>query len=277
MGNATMVSNIVVHGHRGARGVLPENTIEAFKYALKTGVDYLELDLHATKDDVLVITHDPHLNKKICLDEKGNKIKGKIPVISLTFAELSKYDCGVLKNPKFSKQVPVKGEKIPSLKEFFDFIKTSKDPMAKLVKFNIELKYEKKDKELYPDPKKYVELLIDLVERENLEDRTLIQSFEHDLLVISKKLKPSIPIAALQSRKKRGIVDHVASLKAEYFSPRHTWVDKNLVEQFRKKGIKVVPWTANKPSHWEKLKEAGVHGIISDYPNELIGWLKKNP
>ena len=108
-------SRILVHGHRGARAMRPENTIPAFEYAIAQGVDVLELDMAVTKDDVLVVSHDPMLNPAICTGPGT-----PVAIRTLTLAELRKWDCGGKQNPLFSKQTPVPGTPIPTLDEVFD-------------------------------------------------------------------------------------------------------------------------------------------------------------
>src|SRR4029077_9880562 len=114
---ASPAASFEVEGHRGARWARPENTLAAFRYALSLGVDTLEMDLHATKDDVLVVTHDPFLNPDVCLDPDGKRIAAKILVRSLTIEELQRYDCGSLINPRFTEQVPQPKERIPTFEE----------------------------------------------------------------------------------------------------------------------------------------------------------------
>src|SRR5438552_3571518 len=96
-----------IEGHRGARWARPENTLPAFQYAVENGVTTLELDMHVTKDNVIVVTHDPFLNENICLDPNGQRIHDKIGIRTLTLEQLQKYDCGSLRNPRFDAQVPV--------------------------------------------------------------------------------------------------------------------------------------------------------------------------
>src|SRR5437588_1347278 len=105
-------SRLLVHGHRGARAIYPENTIPAFEYAIKAGADVLEMDVAVTKDGVLVISHDPHLNPEICQGPQPNTL-----IRSLTLEQVRQYDCGLLKNPRFEKQRPVPGTRIPTLDE----------------------------------------------------------------------------------------------------------------------------------------------------------------
>src|SRR5262245_45148577 len=120
---------IEVHGHRGARGMRPENTLPAFEYAIAQGVDVLELDMAVTKDNVIVISHDPVLKAPIC---SGPKPEGVIH--ELTLKEVQAWDCGATKNPASAKQVPVPGTKIPTLASVLDLA-----PKGKF-RFNIETK-----------------------------------------------------------------------------------------------------------------------------------------
>src|SRR5262249_50555275 len=105
-------AKILVHGHRGARALRPENTIPAFEYAIAAGADVLDMDVAVTRDNVLVISHDPHINPEICAGPKPG-----IAIHELTLAQLREYDCGALKNPHFPRQEPVPGTRIPTLDE----------------------------------------------------------------------------------------------------------------------------------------------------------------
>ncbi|HVV45280.1 MAG TPA: glycerophosphodiester phosphodiesterase family protein, partial [Bryobacteraceae bacterium] len=127
MGSAAR--RILVHGHRGARGRRPENTLPAFQYAIAQGVDVLELDVAVTKDNVAVVSHDPLINATICSGPKTG-----VAIHTLTLAELRQYDCGAKRNPAFPEQVPAPGTRIPTLDEVFDLARGS------AVQFNVETK-----------------------------------------------------------------------------------------------------------------------------------------
>ncbi|MEZ4873568.1 MAG: glycerophosphodiester phosphodiesterase family protein [Bdellovibrionales bacterium] len=200
---------ISVHGHRGARAFRPENTISAFKYALEVGVDVLEMDLGVTKDGVLILQHDPYIDNTICLDGK-KKIKSQIPVASLSLEEIKKMDCGSLINPKFKTQVLQPGEKIPTLKEVFEFVKASDIDTAKKVEFNIETKIVPTEPELTPSPKKFAELLVNEIRRAGMVERSIVQSFDHRTLYWVKKLEPKIRTSQLTGG---SMVDLVAAAK----------------------------------------------------------------
>ncbi|MEW5950497.1 MAG: glycerophosphodiester phosphodiesterase family protein [Elusimicrobiota bacterium] len=264
---------IEVHGHRGSRGTAPENTLAAFKEALKAGVDYLEFDLNMTSDGILVVSHDRFINKEICLGPKGEKIEKEIPIISLKLEELKKYDCGTLKNPKFPKQVPVPGERIPALSEVFELVVNSKEPSASKVKFNIETKIVPAETELSPSPLDFAKAFAEIVNKYKMADRTVAQSFDWRTLKEIRKIEPRIKLSQLTEA---NYIDPevLALTKAEIISPWYKWITPEYVKIMKKAGKQVAPWTINDPKAWDMAVKSGVDAIITDYPAELIQWLK---
>ncbi|MBL7715602.1 MAG: glycerophosphodiester phosphodiesterase [Bdellovibrionales bacterium] len=278
--NTALAASIEVHGHRGARAVLPENSMPAFEYALKAGVDVIELDLGVTKDRHLVILHDPVINPLICRDttksKVGSLIRKPIAVFEETLARVKQFDCGSMKNLRFLKQKKVPGTLIPTLDEFFTWINASTDPKAKTVRFNIEMKSEEATPNLAPPPAEFAKLLVDMLNKHAVLNRTIIQSFDHRTLLEAKKLAPTATLSALiEDRPKKSLVEVTQSAGAQVVSPNHEWLTAKDVEECHKAGIKVVPWTANDKKDWKKLVSFGVDGIISDDPLELIQFLKK--
>ena len=261
----TAGSRILVHGHRGARGVLPENTIPAFEYAIGLGVDVLELDMAVTKDDVLVVSHDPELNPKICTGPAG----GSRVIRELTLAELRQWDCGSLKNPDFPKQKPVPGTRVPTREEVFALA-----PKGSF-HFNIETKIFRDQPQYTPDPERFAQLVIDAVKRHKLESRVMVQSFDLRTLTAVARLAPAIRRSALYERGPRDFVDLAREAKATIVSPQYRLVTAAKVKAAHAAGLEVVPWTANTPADWDKLIEAGVDAIITDDPAELISYLKR--
>jgi len=268
---------IEVHGHRGARARFPENTLPALEYALKVGADVLEFDLAVTKDDVVVINHDPAINPEICTDEKGGEVEKNQLIRNMTLAEVKKFDCGRKKNLKFSKQTPVPGTKMPTLEEFFDLIKNSKDPHANTVRFNIELKSDPRRPEQAPAPREFAMMVLSLLKKHNMIQRTVLQSFDHRTLVEAKKLESSITISALTEKEFTGIdyAKIISEIKPDILSPNAGEITGADVKAVQKLNVKVIPWTVNRPEEWSKLIAAGVDGIISDDPEDLIAYLKE--
>jgi glycerophosphoryl diester phosphodiesterase len=256
---------ILVHGHRGARAMRPENTIPAFEYAIAQGVDVLELDMAVTKDNVLVVSHDPLLNPRICSGPKMG-----IPIHSLTLAELRQYDCGAKRNQGFAQQTPVPGTRIPTLDEVFDLA-----PKGKF-DFNIETKIFPNRPELTPSPEEFVRLVHDAIERHHLASRVILQSFDFRTLRAMKQIDPAIRLSALcEGPVANDFVAAARDAGATIVSPEYRSVTPEKVKAAHEAGLQVVPWTANDPADWRRLVDAGVDAIISDDPAALIAWLKR--
>ena len=260
----TASSRILVHGHRGARAMRPENTIPAFEYAIEAGVDVLELDMAVTRDNVLVVSHDPFLSPKICRGPGGSNV-----IHELSLAELKKWDCGALKNPDFPKQQPVPGTTVPTLDEVFDLA-----PRGSF-DFNIETKIFKDKPGLTPPAAEFARLVVDTVRKHKLEKRVIVQSFDFRTLQEVKKVAPEIRLSALYSVGFRNFVDIAREAGATIVSPHYLLVTKSRVEEAHKAGLQIVPWTANTPRDWDRLIDAGVDAIITDDPAELIRHLKE--
>jgi glycerophosphoryl diester phosphodiesterase len=272
---AKPAQKIQIHGHRGARGVRPENTLPAFEYALKAGVDVLEFDLVVTKDDQLVVSHDAHINPVICVGPKGQPVAKDTPIRQLTLAQVRKYDCGSKQNPRFPDQVLVPGTRIPTLEEVLKNVKASKHPAAKTVHFNIETKIEPARPDLYPSPKRFAELVVQALNRAAVVPRTILQSFDARTLIAAKARDPKLRTSMLISDNAPPMVPIAKALKAEFISPHHLWITAEEVSKLHAAGVQVVPWTANSPEAWQRLVKLGVDGIITDYPGRLTAWMKK--
>jgi len=261
--------HILVHGHRGARALRPENTLPAFEYAIAQGVDVLELDMAVTRDGVVVISHNPHLDRAICQGPAG----GETAIHKLTFQQLRQWDCGALKNPAFPLQQSVPGTKMPTLDEVFDLAAASR------VQFNIETKINPQTPDLAPDPATFARLVVDIVRKHGLEQRVIVQSFDFRTLREVRKLAPRIRLSALYSGPPKPFVDIAREAgeggrNVEIVSPLYGLVTAEQVHAAHAVGIQVVPWTANTPEAWRTLAAAGVDAMITDDPAALIAWLR---
>jgi glycerophosphoryl diester phosphodiesterase len=254
---------ILVHGHRGCRAVRPENTLPAFEHALKVGVDALEMDLCVTADDVLVASHDPLINEVICQGPKTG-----VPIRSLAYQQLLKYDCGSRRNPSYPHQVPVPGTRFPTLEEILGLGAPAR------VWFNIETKMRERP-DLAPPPEKFAALVLDAVRRHGVAARTILQSFDYRSLRAMKKLDPKIRLSALDDIGREDFVSLARSAQADIISPRFDFVTPEKVRAAHAAGLEVVAWTANRPEDWRRLIEADVDAIISDDPEPLIAYLQQ--
>ena len=255
---------VQVHGHRGARAVLPENTLPAFEYAIDQGVDAIEMDVMLSKDDVPVISHDPILNLAICRSPSGHRHIVRM----LTFAELREWDCGSLVNPKFPRQQPVPGARMPSLDEVLALAARGS------FLFNIEAKMYRP--ELDPPPGYFAQRLLESIDRRNLRARVIVQSFDFRILIAMKQLAPEIRMAALYEDGRLGDFVSIARTAGTLIvAPEQGLVTAAEVTAAHHAGLLVIPWTANTPRQWDALLAAGVDGIITDDPAALLAYLKK--
>lgn len=257
------MAQIQVHGHRGARAMRPENTLPAFEYAIAQGVDALELDMAVTRDNVVVVSHDPLLESPVCSGPRE-----KAPIHTLTLAEIRQWDCGAKRNPAFPKQQPVPGTRIPTLDQVFDLA-----PKGAFL-FNIETKSFPDRPGLSPPPDEFVRLVLQVVRKHHLEKRVILQSFDWRTLHEMKKQAPEIALAALWEGAPKDFVEIGKESGAGIVSPAFKLVTPEQVKAAHAAGLKVLPWTPNRPDDWTKLVAAGVDGIITDDPAALIHWLE---
>jgi glycerophosphoryl diester phosphodiesterase len=254
---------ILVHGHRGARARRPENTVPAFQYAIEQGVDVLELDLAVTKENVLVVSHDPHITATICTGPHVG-----VAIRDLTLAELRAYDYGSLRNPHFAEQVPVPGTRIPTFDEVLQLAAPSK------VELNVETKIFLSHPELTPSPEKFVALILDSIRRYQIEPRIILQSFDFRTLHAMKSIAPDVRLSALWEGQSRSFVEIAKDAGATIVSPQFSLVTPDQVAGAHAAKLQVVPWTANDPKDWDKLIAAHVDAIISDDPAALLAYLR---
>lgn len=264
MSPASDAARILVQGHRGARGMRPENTIPAFEYAIQAGVDALEMDMAVTKDNVIVISHDPVLHAPVCTGPKKSAV-----IHELTLAEVRQWDCGAVRNPNFPQQQTVPGTRMPTLDEVLSLSTQGS------FEFNIETKSFPEKPQYTPPPEEFVRLFLEQVHKHHLEKRVMLQSFDFRTLVAARKMAPEIRRSALTEFDTR---DFAAIAReagdAQIISPNYKLVTKDKVRAAHRAGLQVVPWTVDTQADWDKMIDAGVDAIISDDPAALIAYLK---
>lgn len=262
--DAAGAPRILVHGHRGARARRPENTIPAFEYAISQGVDALEMDMAVTRDDVVVISHDPILQPPVCSGPSGKAV-----IRQLTLAEVRQWDCGAVRNPRFETQQAIPGTRIPTLDDVFQLASRG------AFDYNIETKSFPDHPEFAPPPEQFSRLVLQKIRHYHLERRILLQSFDFRTLIAMRKLAPEIRLSALIENDSRDFkTASAAAANAEAVSPEFHLVTPEKVAAAHRAGLQVVPWTANTPDDWDKLIAAKVDAIISDDPAALIAYLR---
>lgn len=255
---------IVVHAHRGAMVSYPENTIAAFKEGIRAGADYIELDVLATRDNALVVAHDPVINLKICQGPGSSR-----PIRAMTLAEVRQYDCGSLTLPAFPRQKPVPGARIPTLDEVLALAGNSK------VKFNIEIKSTEQWKDYAPEPEEFARMVVAAIRKHQLEERVLVQSFDFRVVKAVRAAAPDLTVAALYGSGDRSFVEIARETGVGMVNPNYRLVTREKIAEAHQAGIQVMAWTPDTPAEWDRLIEAGVDGIITNDPAGLIAHLKK--
>jgi glycerophosphoryl diester phosphodiesterase len=254
---------IVVHGHRGAAALRPENTIPSFEEAIRGGADFIEMDVAVTSDNVLVISHDPVVNLEICTG-----VGGRRPIHELTFEQVRQYDCGSLTRKAFPRQTPVPGARIPTLDEVLDLAKSS------AIKFNIEIKSSPDWHNYTLPPDELSRAVVGAVRKHKLAKRVLLQSFDFRVVKAVRAIAPDLDVAALYGPGDRTFTDVARETGARTVTPLHTLVTPEKLKAAHDAGIRVIPWTADKQEDWDRLIDMGVDGIITNDPGALVRHLK---
>lgn len=280
----TLTSALDLQGHRGARGLAPENTWNAFLIALDYKVTTLELDTVITKDSVQLVHHDTELNPEICTHKDGSPLAQRTPISQLKFSFLKRLDCGSKQNQNFPQQVPSPGEPLLSLPEFFEKFKQLEKTNAGLrsIKFNIEAKFANDTKATQKEMVRFADIFARNVAESGYTSRVTIQSFVIDFLPIIKERLPNISTAALFSPSrwqgfllylglgdKKTLLEKARRAHANIISPYYLYVTSQFVQDAHKSGLAVIPWTVNEESEMRRQIAAGVDGIISDYPDRM--------
>jgi glycerophosphoryl diester phosphodiesterase len=247
---------IDVQGHRGCRGLFPENSLPAFEKAIDLGVHTLELDIAITKDDQVVVSHEPFMSRKICYNPIGEEIPEsmdmKYNLFEMTHQDIIEFDCGTKFHDDYPNQIKIKTHK-PLLSEVFDLVKSKNAD----VKFNIEIKSK--------------------INKYNMFNRVNLQSFDVRVLRQIRRQSPHMPIALLVDENE-DIWRKISSLDTklpEIISPYYKLLDSIVVRNLRAEKFKIIPWTVNKEEDMKQMISWQVDGIITDYPNRLIEILKK--
>jgi glycerophosphoryl diester phosphodiesterase len=289
-----------LQGHRGARGLLPENTLPAFRKAIELGVDTLECDMAITRDGVVVVHHDLWLNPDTTRGPDGQWLKGRGPAISeLSFDELQRYDVGRLKpGTEYAKTFPdqqaVDGTRVPRLADVFELVRQSGNTR---IGFDCETKISPLDAAATLPPEAFTRRVIAEIRQGGMQARTMIQSFDWRTLQIVQKEAPEIRTMYLSSprtlerapggadspwlagfdpdRHGGSVPRAVHAAGGRIWAPNQTYLTPALRAEAQALGILVIPWTVNEPAMMNKLLDLKVDGIISDRPDLVQLELRK--
>ena len=266
-----------LQGHRGCRGLMPENTIPAFIKALELGVTTLEMDATISADNIVFISHEPFFNHEISTKPNGQVVleteEKKLNMYRMNYEDIKRYDVGLKPHPRFREQQKLAAYK-PTLQQVIDSVKAwSALHHRALPQFNIETKCSPDGDDLYhPKPEIFVELLMSVIAKSGIEKQTIIQSFDFRSLQYVHKKFPSIPTAALiEDYDKLPFEKQLEKLgfSPNIFSPAWQLVTAELVTKCHELGIKIIPWTVNELPVAANLKAMKVDGLITDYPDRI--------
>ncbi len=292
--------SVEIIGHRGARGLVPESSLAGFSAALDLKVDRVELDVGITYDGVIVVHHDRAINPDITRDLTGCWVQGDLHNISeLTFAKLSQYDIGRIKPgsdyaQQFSQQTAADGSRIPSLAQVVALLKNH-DHRASLC---IEAKYSPVDLRSTFPLEAFAEILVAEISRLAIATTAVIQSFDWQLLHAIKALLPQVQVWHLTSQLPSfntlnetlkgawtdgirlsdyagSIPDMIVAAGGKVWNSDYESLNRQLIAQAHRLGLKVYAWTVNTESDFQMLLDAGIDGMVTDYPDRLINFLEK--
>lgn len=293
-----MANHLELQGHRGARGLRPENTLVSFEQALAFGMTGVELDVAITRDGVVVVTHDSRLHGDIVRRPDGEWISPdeERAILELSLKELRALDVGRLKPGskyarRFPDQQPADGARIPTLEEVIELVRTSGNEHFT---FAVEIKSDPQKPELTVDPESFARAVVDVLRKTNVVERSSILSFNWHTLAHVQQIAPEVTTVYLTAqqrwldnvqRGRTGISAWTAGLDVDEYAgsvPRlikaaggsvwsvlHHDIDAAALEEAHALGLRVLTWTVNNPADMKRLIELGVDGIVTDYPDRL--------
>jgi len=289
-------NHIKIYGHRGARGDLPENTLDSFKYLFENNINAYETDILISKDLIPVITHDFRLDPSFTKDEEGDWITDEnIKIFDLTYDEISKFDVGSLNKltrygRRFLNQRSLENQKIPKLDELLEL---SSKILSQDTIINLEIKSTPDEKNLTPNPKEMVQIVLNDIKKSNLQDKIIISSFDWRILREVKNQSPEISRAYLTFQQEKGLkikktiyskspwIDHIPltivydlpkiikELGGSAWHPYYKDINKKAVKDAHDYNLPVNVWTVNDEYNMLKMIEYEVDGIMTDYPLKL--------
>ena len=274
-----------VQGHRGARGLAPENTLPAFRRALDLDVTTLELDTVVSADAEVVVSHDPWMSSVTCSLPDGEPVppgaEEEHLLYAMPYAEVARYDCGRRGHPAFPRQEAQPAVK-PLLREVFAFAEGyARERGRPLPFYNVEAKsWPHGDGRLHPSPEAFVQGLWRVVEAAGVAERFTLQSFDVRTLQVARALGLPVRLSLLVEddgqAPEAALHEGLAALgfTPDVYSPNYRLVTEAVVQEAHALGLAVLPWTVNDPADMTHLRALGVDGLITDYPDVAVPLLR---
>ena len=261
-----------LQGHRGMRGLFPENSILGFLKALELGVNTLELDIVMSGDTQLVVSHEPFISSEICRYPGGVQIPKEtekdLNMYHMTYQEIKAFDCGSLFNNDFLLQEKSRISK-PLLIEVLDTIEQVATAKGQLIHYNIELKSELALEGVYhPEVAVFCQVAYQAIKDQVDWRRITIQSFDFRILRYFNKYYPEVQLALLiENELSWDLNIDSLGFKPEIYSCDYALLSAESISELQEKNMKVIPWTVNDSLDMQQLIHWGVNGLITDYPN----------
>ncbi|MCC2545749.1 glycerophosphodiester phosphodiesterase [Hymenobacter sp. BT175] len=275
-------SRTEVHGHRGCRGLRPENTLPAFRHALELGVDVLEMDVVISADNQVVVSHEPWLSAVICRDAQGGSIDPatelKHNLYHLSYDVIRRCDCGCTRHPNFPEQVSGPAYK-PLLSEVIDLAESFQLPAGRPpIRYSVELKSSPETADIFhPKPLEFFRQVYALLQGRGMAERCTLLSFDKQILQVARAEQPALRVCLLVEDDSLPLADHLRELGfvPNVFGPLFSLVSPPLLAQAHALDMQVVPWTVNEPADMLHLIRMGVDGLTTDYPDRLLKLLSR--
>lgn len=270
-----------IYGHRGCRGLMPENSIPAFLHAIELGCRAIELDVVISKDKQVVVSHEAFISKFICLDANNRPIPDEqdkeLNIYKMDYESLKYYDCGSVFHSGFINQQKMQVHK-PTLQEVIDSVTNfCKYRNIDSILYNIEIKSRKEDENIYqPEVNEFADLVLEVIKQNNISSNCIIQSFDERILQYFHKKSPQIKLTYLfktETTFKECL--EILKFKPNYISPNYTLITESFVLECEENNIGLLAWTVNELKDLEKMIAFKVDGIITDYPNRAFELLNK--
>lgn len=304
---SVVAGDLNITGHRGAAGIMPENTLIGFEKALEIGVDTIELDIHLTLDNKAVVYHDSRLNPAITRNSDGNWIKEKKLLKELTLSEIQSYDVGKLNRKskyakKYKEQKTVEGERIPTLRDVIRLVKKTNDT----TRLFIEIKFSPLKPKETKSPEEISNVVAGIIKDEKMAERATVISFDWKTLMYFRKIMPDVSTGFVTiskkdfdtvQKRKKGVSPWMGGIDIDEFGSipeaikyaggtywivhhRHTTghrksISSKIVEKAHAIGVKVFLWTPDSKSRMKELIKAGIDGIVTNRPDILSSIVKK--
>lgn len=267
-------NRLEIQGHRGARGLMPENTVPGFVLAIQQGADVLELDLCIAADGIVIVSHEPWMSHEICRSPDGRDIsfadERNHNLYQMSLEEMRAYDCGSRIHPRFPEQRPLAVSK-PTLAEVVKMVEKVPLLDGGILRYNMEIKHRPDfEPEYCPDAETFTALVVAQVQQLGIANRTCIQSFSEAAMEAVHQLAPEITTAWLTDTEGsvQSQLDRL-SFQPDIYSPNWKLIDATDVKSLQDSGIRVIPWTVNSQEDLHYAMQLGVDGIITDFPGRL--------